>query len=338
MSTTSLLRLAVAAALATATLGCPGPPPVPIPRDTPEFVDAGTNTTVISGLTYDPEALWYTYNACGPACADLPFGLAETPLLARALVQNSNVKILTNGVEVGAGSTGPMGSFDIVGVPTSLTSSSFMRASGGTPVMYFGPPLPAAPPTTYVTTNVYRPMVTSRTSSCVLQYATAIGENGILDALARYRTSKGMTTTVANLLDKTKFAGVVIWWVYAPGPLFFLRPAPGATIQATAGTVYHLDWEMPGGGAGPLVSPRGFVVVDGPSSPIGLVAVVLPATATAQQTFTAVDTVTDEMMGRPWQLEPIKPPVVPGQVTFGAVHFLPPFPVNPNPPGTCEEQ
>lgn len=298
------------------------------------YVDGGVDVTSFSGVSFDPEAFFAIAAGCGSPDCPPPFLAPGIPAYEGSLVSGAQVQVFDPDQGAPAGSTNSAsdGQFSIDGIPSRSTSPYFMLASGG--AINSDPSLPQVPAASYQPTFAMRPIMASY-SSCLFQQAPVIGDKGILEAVAKYLTSKGTATTAADLLDPSKYGGVAIWWLYQPGLPVAQIPAFGTRTDADQGTVLQIDWAPPGTLGLAIQSTRGFYVAEGATmSPLGVTVIVLPASASgpAFVTFTPTDPTTDATQGRPWQFGSITAPVVPGVVSFAGIQLFPsPAPDDPGP-------
>jgi hypothetical protein len=194
---------------------------------------------------------------------------------------------------------------------------------------------PVPPAATYVRTLDLKPIVADYTV-CMGQQTVIMGNNGILEAVAKYLTSTGTPTTVQNLLEPAKYSGVVVLWLMQPYFAGVHVPAFGTKVEASHGTVLNIDWAPPGSGSAALQSARGFLVDPSPAaSPMGIAVVLLrPADAGRPLTVVAKDPVTKANEGRPWEFPSIPPiEAASGMISFREVLAL--APGVPLSPWTC---
>ncbi|RKH13330.1 hypothetical protein D7V97_06030 [Corallococcus sp. CA053C] len=317
--------------------------------NTPEFqdTDLGTLTTRVSGFAWDPEAFFFSWiTNGGPASPITPIISEINPLFLRSVTQNAQVTMLDP--VLGKPAVPPVaaaanGFWVSPTVPSRASPPFFSLNAGGGSLPTTQPPgtpatLPPIPPVgRYLPTVTLRPIATAH-SMCVLQESLAIGDNGILDAVARYLTATGTPTTALDFVDPTKFHGVNVFWLFQPGFPMLRAPAPGTTIEATSGQVFNVAWQPPGSTSIPpgLQSPRGFVVQAGsPTSGLGIIVVTQPASGPRAPgvRFTVVDNTTDAANRRPWKFDPINAPIVPGVITFAGLQIRPSTFEPPNPYG-----
>ena len=297
----------------------------------------------VSGFVWDPEAFWWTTAMCGQDCPFPPLTVPFVPSMIRSLINGSQVVLIDPATGMPASVapelTTPNGDWHMNQVPSRPDPPFFMLAAppamGTDPVpnKSFGPPIPAAPDANYLPTLVLKPVVT-RWTDCTFQSAPLASDAGILSALALYLTSQGTPTQVTDFIDPMKYGGVVITWMFIPGPPVLRVPAQGTQVTADAGTMYPIAWAPPGLGPPGLQSPRGFFV--GATGGIGASVLLLPpAMGPTPVNFTFSDPVTDEASGRPWQFPSVPTiPVLPGVVLFNELPGLQPG-SPPPPPWVC---
>ncbi|WNG39131.1 hypothetical protein F0U61_39800 [Archangium violaceum] len=328
--------------LAAALTGCGTEPSSP-PASTPAYSELPPQKTTVSGIIFDPEAFYFSLRTFPEVpYSDLVIGI---PHLMRSVPVGARVSVV-NGDTVADSSEAvtPAVVWQVPGVPTDATIEYALRAephpeaggiSIGAPDMF--PDVEPIPPSTYHPTTSLSPLRTLNTS-CVSQIAMMVGEAGALSAVASYRTSRGTPTTVADLLNPAKVAGVALVWVISPTFFFDFSHQPLGNVEMLKesgdGTVYALDWQTPGSVAGQ--SPMGYYVSSASISPIGYYAIVFPAGATEPASLGFTDTVTsppDAEPGdfglRPFPLAPAFVPVRPGvsvlrTFAFPSLSFPPP--------------
>ena len=316
---------------------------------TPEYttVEPGSVTSVVSGFSWDPEAFFMHLATCGgPTCPIPPFLLDESPLYLRSAVQGATIAAfdpLLGRPAVDPVQTDELGLWTIPSVPSRSDVPYFVTAlpTGSLTNEPIGPPWPQVPQGGYLPTVTLRPVVTHN-SVCAVQEAGNLSTVGILEAVAKYLTVSGTPTTVADFVDPTKFANVVVFWLYHPGSALLRVPADGTTIEASAGQVLHVEWAPPGVPPDNLRSTRGFMVSDGAAvSPRGISVVLLRAGAELPPvvTYTVKDPSEDEALARPWFFPPIQAPPTPGVVNFAGTQLWrsdePNGPPGPPPPFLC---
>lgn len=315
------------------TAGCGGTEETPVPEtraEDPVFTGPrGDVTTHIAGFAWDPEAFHINLMSCAapdsgcPADKNLQSDL--NPIFNYSKIQGAVVLAFdpAAGAPAGFGEapTGVDGQWSVASVPSRPAPPYFMASVGAGALV--SPPAGAvvAPIATaaYLPTFTARP-ITARHSACYYQESAQVSPIGVLEAVAKYRTSKGQSTAVADFLNPAKFAAVVVIWQYEPRDLpNVLQPAAGTTVETGNGPTqqYHIAWAKPGKGPSGLQSVRGFYVADGAAtSPAGITVVLVPAGFPAPVVhYQLVDTVTDPTIGRPGFFPPLDVPPVPGQIT-----------------------
>ncbi len=343
-------RASLFALVAGSLLGSGCLPEAPTPPGSPDslFVEPVTPTSIVAGYAWDPEAFFMNVKACGgPACPIPPMLADGVPLFATAVVQGASVMAIdpVAGAPTGAPQqSGPDGLWRIEGVPGRKEVPYFIVTTGEgklgeLPPDFPAPPLPPVPPARYLPTMTARPIFTT-SAGCYFQEAAHASDNGVLEAVAKYRTAHGQSTAVMELLEPSKFAAVSVFWLYEPALLpSLITPAANTTLEVSAGTKYDIDWAEPGSLPAAEQSTRGFYVKEGVgSSPIGVTVVVVPAGATTPPavTYIPVDTVTNPDIGRPYQFFPLELPAVGGQISVASLQLFsglpPPEDVSGAPP------
>jgi hypothetical protein len=296
---------------------------------TPYFDKQIVRSTHIVGSAWDPEAYFFGLASCGMNCPIPPLTAPGVPFFEGSVIAGANVSVIdviTGMPDAVAATTGPDGVWQVQNVTTRANPPMFTfnthdpASLNGKPALQpFGPPfLPAVPPGNYLPTFSLRPINTAW-SQCLAQVAELVSTTGILQAVAKYRISKGMNTQVSDFSNPQKFGGVVVWWMYLPAGSPAQIPAYATRMTANVGQVLNIAWAPPGT-KGATQSARGFYVDDGaPLSAIGATVTLLPTTSApvTNVQFAGVDDITDAMSGRPWKFPPLPPvPVAPG-VSFG---------------------
>ncbi len=309
------------------------------------FLDLGPRKTSVSGVAYDPEAFFFAA-ATWPPLEDggqdpnspPPSLFSGIPHLTRSAIAGAAVSA-RNGVSGESSvvsSADNQGIYHLENLASTPTEPIFLQAQpqdGGVAFNadFPSPPFVAIPVGKYGKSTTLRPIFTNA-PNCALQMALMAGDQGALDAVARYRTSKGMPTTVADLLDPAKSSGVALLWAH-PAFFFeyFLVPGDSSSAAATVGTVYNLSWSPPD----PMAvnqSPMGYSVTEDATSPIGYFAIVLPPGGDGTTKVTLSDTVSDPMQARPFQYPPQELKLLSGEVSIGRVFGFPSFPESPPDP------
>lgn len=312
----------------------------------PQFVDTKPKTSRLSGFSWDPEAFFMNVAFCGMSCPIPPFLLDNSPLYLRAALQGATIAPIdpTNGNPAATPvPTDDSGLWTIPSVASRDNPPYFLAAlpTGSLTTAPIGPPLPAIPAGGYVPTVTLRPVVV-RNSVCAVQEAAGLSTVGILEAVAKYLTVSGRTTSVQDLVNPAKYANVVVFWLYHPGSPLLRVPADGTTVEASAGEVLHIDWAPPGTPPANLRSTRGYIVSEpATTSPLGVSVVLLPAGSNVPPvvTYSFVDPTVDVSQSRPWFFPPIQAPPTPGVVNFAGTQLWradePNGPAGPPPPYLC---
>lgn len=353
MNRTSLLGWIVSLGAALAT-GCGSPAAVPSELPQPDYVDASESpVSTVTGYAYDPEAMVYDLEFCkatrGGTCA-VPTALAQgSPFYNLTTLTNAVVYMKDPTAPVTTPPTPPV----YVAAATTATglwsidlpardNAPFFATSTGVGALptSLSPAvtanLPIAPLSTYFATMNLRPYFTGNGTACPFGEAMQISKDGVLDAVAKYLTSKGTTTAVTDFAIPTKYTAAVVFFVYGPSVLpnvpganpavYF--PAYNTLVKSSVGTSYFLSWKMPGTGPAALQSKRGFYVDDTvTSSPLGITVVLIPsvpAGGVAPGTpinYTITDTVVDSNAGRPyaWTQPPV--PAAPAVISAISIHM-----------------
>lgn len=310
--------------------------------------------TRASGVAWDPEAFFFHLAMCGgPTCPIPPFLSEGIPHYLRSAVRGATIMAFD---PEKPGPTGDPVTTDNLGIWLLPT----MPARYGTPFLTMntgsgalppaseplGPPFPLAPITEYVPTVTARPIFTGQSGTCPGLDNAHIGKNGILEAVAKHLTAQSTGTTVADLLDPTKYWGVNVFWLYIAGNPVLRVPADGISLAATqvvpdttppqeapVGQILAVDWAPPGVLPPELnQSARGFYVTNSATSSLGVYVVLFPNNGPPPTgiKFRLTDTKTDSVARRPWTF-----PVEPGSVGPGVVVFhgnQMQFPVDPQHP------
>jgi len=286
-------------------------------------------TTTVWGLAWDPEILFAGLSACGPECKFPPVIVDGNPLYARARIQGADVRVLDSGTqqEVARADapSSATGMWKVPGLAQTASPPLFVFSRGGQAVPDDGetklPPVPAAH---YLPTLALKP-VYRKYSYCVATQGPLASDAGALEAVARHLTAQGTPTRVEDFLDPSKWRGASLWVLFQPTGYVKVEvtPAAGVTVQASGARVFNLDWKAPGSADAavkPSQSRRGFYVTDAATSPIGLVAVLVPASAPAAPlTGTVKDPTTEPARGRPYKGE------LPLRFVDGAITLVPLF-------------
>ncbi|NBD09401.1 MULTISPECIES: hypothetical protein [Corallococcus] len=331
-----------------------------IPRPNYQNREPEGLTSRLTGFTVDPEAYFINLANCAPPgtqCQLPPLYAEFSPLLQRSVVRNALVTLQDTVPDPATGQpppppapvvSGPTGLWTLEKVPTRRGAPFFVLSLGQQGTLANDAPSPPLPPVVegnYLTTMTVRPVVPAH-SACVGLEALQVSDKGILDAVARRLSSEGTSVTVQDLLNPARFGGVTVFWLYRPGFPVFRVPAANTTVEATSGRVLNIEWAPVGAlppPLAPLQSPRGFFIPPGPPAPnssLGLVAVVHPPLMGPPPvvTYTAKDSTTSAPEGRPWLLQALAIPQIPGIVTFAGLQMASSTPsTTPSipPPSTC---
>ncbi|WP_375759932.1 hypothetical protein [Corallococcus exercitus] len=338
------------------------------PRPTYENREPAGLTSRLTGFTVDPEAYFINLANCAPPparCALPPLYAEFSPLLQRAVVRNAPITLQDTVPDPATGRppdpapptlSSAAGLWTLDKVPTRRGPPFFVLSLGSLPTLPTPPslandvpapfPLPPVPEGNYLPTLTIRPVVPAH-SACVGLEALQVSDKGILEAVAKYLSSEGTSVTVADLLNPGRFGGITVFWLYQPGFPVFRVPAPNTTVEASSGRVLNIEWAPVGAPLPPpvaaLQSTRGFFIAPGPPAPhssLGLVAIVHPPLMgpPGNVTYTAKDATTSAAENRPWSLQPLELPQIPGLVTFAGLQMAPAVPsATPSipPPSTC---
>ena len=340
----TLRQVFLGAMLGSAACTQPGvnePAPNPI-VSTPRFVDVEP-TARIAGWAWDPEAYWYAFataNSCALAstCPLQPPLSVTLPQFQLAAVRGAKVEMwdssdgnkpIRPAVDVGTPSLGQWLVTDVPGRvdrPFFAYSSAVGATLATAPVGGMAPP-PAA--TGYLPTVVNRPIVTHY-SICLLQESVFMSDVGVLNAVARFlSTRSGTTVRAADLIDRTRYDSVNVFWLYQPGQTMMRMPAHNTFVEASVGEVLHIGWAPPGAGPVPAQqSPRGYYVSGtgaGSTSNVGVEVVLVAAgQAKGPLTITPKDGYTgaaDAATQRPWVTGPVTIPPRGGLISVNNVQF-----------------
>jgi len=348
MNRTTFIGLITTLGTALAT-GCSLEQPTPPPEGDSVFVDT-VPTSTLSGYTHDPEVYYLLSTGCPfPDCPPPIMG-EGLPYFEMSQIQGATVLVFDPMTGAPAAfakqPSAPNGFWSVSGVPARPVGAPFFVAVTGTGKLAEPPPMgpppgvlpdgpppgdgpPPIPAANYQPTVTLRPVQTNN-SACYTLEAIHVGDNGVLEAVAKYRTSKGQPTRVADLTDPSKFAGVSVFWLNEPGFPGWRFHAPNTTIEASAGITYNIDWAPPGMVPAAVQSTRGFYVSETRASPIGAAVVAIPAGPNVPPAvmYMPVDTITSVPAGRPYEYFPIEVPPVPGLVMAASLQlfFAPPPP------------
>jgi hypothetical protein len=328
--------------LAGSLVGCSLVPEPELPPPASPYTNLPGRTSTLSGVVYDPEAFFFLL-ANWPSDPEHPENDAPpalydgVPFLMYSSVPEANISVLAPDNSVGGSTVGSFtGSWQLSGVPSSNTVAYSARATPPERGVVLGeaymdpeapPPPVTAPAGTYYPTTTLRPIVPHSTL-CQLQVATMVGDAGALQAVANSLTDMGTPTTVADLMNPAKTAGVALLWVYAPSYELdiFTIPAEGIAAETNMGKLFAIEWAPPEEGI-PGQSPMGYMAIPEPAmSSLGYYAVVLPpkSAVTGPLAVSFIDTVTSDEgdFPRPWVIPPVVEDIREG-VSFGRVFSFP---------------
>lgn len=316
------------AAIAGCTLEEKTPPPV---VDSLFFdADPAKLTSTVQGYAWDPEAWALTMARCGPSYCNLPPVIGDyQPLYQLAAVKDAEISLYDAAVKGAFAKRPPkttaLGLWQITQVPERRGAYYYTTSSADgqlSPVV--APPgitLVPVPASTYQPTRTLQAIET-HSSACYFREAALISRTGVIEAVAKKLTSSGTPTTPADLVDPTRYSAFIIFWLYKPDVPNVKIPADGTTLSVSAGAVFNIDWEEPGSRPAAEQSDRGFLVSATPESPLGIVAVVVPATGVRRAiTVSAADPVVRASSFRPWVSLPFEVTLVPGMVSSLSLHF-----------------
>lgn len=309
-----------------------------IPR--PKIVEAAAmadslGSVRLMGYAWDPEAFFTSFVECTQKClppipALPPMLLDNNPLFLRSVVQGAKVTLQDRSGSAGPLATAdsdPLGNWVLPKVPIrDELYYPFSTGEGELPTFDYFPVLSPLPPADYAPTVSLRPVTTADADGCWGIEASQLSTTGILQAIAKYLTSKGTPTTVAHLYGLTnRYEGVTVFWLYNPGFSSLRGPGAGTTVEASAGQVLNVEWAPPGVLPPPLSdlqSQRGFFVAEGaPVSSLGIVAVLVPKGSTNPVTYKFKDPTTDAATGRPWKYPDLTVAPTSEAVAFGAIQL-----------------
>jgi hypothetical protein len=304
------------------------------------FSDGAVAAATISGYVWDPEIYLYAFFNCAPKgqqCPLPPLTLPGTPLFSQSLIGGAIVGLFdpltpTQTMPLPYMAAMPSaadGSYEITNVPLRSQPPFFPVAVVPAPTSGVDGGAAGA---TYLPTFTAKPIATANSTLCLSQAAGAVGDSGVLEAVAGFMTGTGTPTQVTDLVDPSKHGAVAVWWLWMPGSGSLRVPAFGVQMKADLGTTYQIGWAPPGV-LPPFLhqSKRGYFVNNGPPDPMNptigvsvtvLGPLMLPPPAV---TFTITDPVTDASTGRPWTF-PVLPPtqMAPGLITYGELQAVSP--------------
>lgn len=302
-------------------------------EDPQENADAGIYSdgvmavATVQGFVWDAEAFYVASATCTKPCA--PSTLAPSSALFRAaIVPGATIGLFdpqqpqTAAAFPATDPSGTDGGFYVEGVPLRATPPFLPYVSSVQQLATDA----GAPTFSYLPTRTLKGIATSKTTFCVAQPANVVSDSGVLDAVARYRTSIGTPTTVGDLVDPSKSGGVVVWWLWNPGAATARVPALGAAVTADVGETFNLAWSAPGKGPA-FQAARGFWVnTMGPTTKGALPVTVtlLPPNAGTPPmvTFTATDSMMAADGSRPFNFPKLAAIEVAPGVTYGELQAL----------------
>jgi hypothetical protein len=281
------------------------------------YVDDLPRVAAINGFSWDPEVFIALLAQCGPTCPQPPLIVPHNPLLDYSQLEGTQVMVVdpAAGRPVGdPGTSNSLGAWTATNVPagedTFYVPSTLPTGSYALPSQP-GDPFYQGPAVAYVPTTTIRPII-AKSGTCVLVEAASLSKNGILQAVAQT-----IGKSVDDLLDASQVGGVAVIALAQPGLPIMRLPAFDTAVVPSVGSAFAIGWAPPGSGI-PGQSDRGFYVEAGPTSSMGITAVVLkPEEAGQPVTFTVNDPTHDPASGRPWDYQPMTVPLPPGQVTYG---------------------
>ncbi|AEI62065.1 hypothetical protein [Corallococcus macrosporus] len=341
MQVRSLLASTLSAAVLSACGGSSAPPPPVLDADAP-FTDLPARRVPVSGVIFDPEAMFYSFVMWPPDPNDpeagppLPALLYGMPTVMRASAWGAQVSMVGptgEVVDTSGPAMPPWGNFQTEGIPADPTVPYLMRAEpapgmsvGGNdmfPVEEGYAPIPEVP---YHATTTLRPIAATGTQ-CLIQSPAIVGEAGALGALAQVISEEtGTSVSPASLADAASGRSVALLWVYSPSPVLdaFLFPSGDIAAETTAGALYAIDWAPPG--SFPGQTEMGYFAIPNGMSSLGYYAVVVPPGAASALTVSFVDTLEDAEQGRPWEVPPFFVQGLPPGVSFTRLFAMAPMP------------
>lgn len=247
-----------------------------------------SEVTQVYGYTWDPEAMFYIVamscfeaQVMPPACPLPPLSLPNEkagknsvlPGMAVALFDPLNPPAPGSAPALQAAElAGPQGNWYVKDVPSRSDVPYFAVAMPTPGAPKLPTPDVTVPPAGagYLPTMDLKPIVTTPTL-CMGQPASMLTDKGILDAVARFLTATGSSTTVSDLLNPTKFGGVVVSWQMAAAGAGVHAPASDTRLTSDLGRVLYIDWIPPPvtlpEPAKALRSARGFIIATKPPNP-----------------------------------------------------------------------
>ncbi|MBJ6764363.1 hypothetical protein JGU66_26630 [Myxococcaceae bacterium JPH2] len=329
---TSFAHAAVCSALLA---GCAASdaPTTPPPGNTAPYADLAVRKTNVSGVVFDPEALFFSF-ATWPKNPDDPTEeppppalLYGMPTVMRASAWGAKVHLVdaTGAVaDTSSPAMAPWGQWQTEKGISPDASMVYLMQAESTPEMTIGAsdifpaeagflPIPAA---TYFPTVTLRPLAPTGTQ-CMIQMATLVGDAGALGALSKtLSTETGTAVTPASLADPSSGRAVALIWVYSPSPVLdlFMYPSGDIAAETNRGSLYALDWAPPTGAPGQ--SAMGFTAKRNGVSSLGYYALVVPPNVAGPVKVSFVDTITNKPDGRPWSVSPLNMPGLPPGLSF----------------------
>ncbi|WNZ63828.1 hypothetical protein QEG98_09100 [Myxococcus sp. MxC21-1] len=199
MKVRSLIASTLSAAVLSACADSSAPPPPKLDAEAP-YTDLPARRVPVSGVVFDPEAMFYTFVMWPPDPEDpdagppLPALLYGMPTVMRASVWGAQVSMVGptgEVVDTSGPAMPPWGNFQTEGIPSDPTVPYLMRAEPA-PGLSVGAadmfpeeeghaPIPAVP---YYATTSLRPIAATGTQ-CLIQSPAIVGEAGALGALAQ---------------------------------------------------------------------------------------------------------------------------------------------------------
>ncbi len=298
---------------ALALTGCEPTQPFVLGNGAHNFgVAEKSEVTQVYGYTWDPETMFYIVamscfeaGVLPPACPEPPLGLPTYPAgkysvlpgMAVALFDPLNPPAPGSAPSLQAAElAGPQGHWYVKDVPSRSDVPYFAVAAPTPGAPQLPTPDVTVPPAGagYLPTMDLKPIVTTPTL-CMGQPASMLTDKGILEAVAKYLSAPGPSTTVSDLLNPAKFGGVLVSWQMAPAGAGVHAPANDTRLVTDQGRIFYIDWIPPPSppATNALRSERGFIVATEPpegsgppalkqSSPIGVSVVLLdPLTGTS---------------------------------------------------------
>lgn len=310
-----------------------------IPRPTwitPEasIAQQNLNTTRVTGYAYDPEAFFLSFFECTQKCLPPipglpPFVIDNNPLFFRSVIRGAQVSMVNQDgstASAAPAATDPAGVWLHPRLP-SRVAPYYPRTTGegalpAEPIFPVLNPFPAN--IAYLPTMSVRPVFTDLVPGCISVEAGQLSKQGILQAVAKFLTTKGTSTSADDFVNPDRFGGVTVFWLHQPGFSALRAPAANTTVEATSGQVLNVAWAPPGTPLPPplleIQSERGFFVTEGaPVSGMGISVVLHQPGATAPVTYSIKDPQTNAATARPWKADPITIAPLPGVITYAGI-------------------